>query len=239
MKEKNNTIKNGSPVETETPGGNGDLTELVFILDRSGSMGPVTEDTVGGFNSLLEKQKREGGRCLIDTILFNQETFLLHDRLDITAIDPLTQKDYIAYGSTALLDAVGETLERVQNIRKYLRKEDIPTRTLVIITTDGMENASHRYTKEQVKAIIDSLREELGWEFLFIGANIDSVSTAGGLGIPPERSANYRSDSSGTRALYDTITDTVSSFRTKNTVPQYWKHGLKDESAGENGAAPG
>jgi len=212
-----------------------DFTELIFIIDRSGSMGPLSGDTIGGFNTLVENQKKENGRCLINTVLFNQDISILHDRIDINAVEPLTRKDYVAYGPTALLDAIGDTLVRVNNIRRYLRREDIPSHTLVVITTDGMENASHRYTQKEIKSMIESFRTESGWDFLFIGSNIDSISTAGGLGIPPCYSVNYSSSSRGVKIMYDTVTDTVSAFRKEQAVPESWKDKLEDDNKHKKG----
>ena len=174
-----------------------DLTELVFILDRSGSMQGLEEDTIGGFNSMLEKQKRETGEAFVSTILFDDWAEVLHDRIPIREVSPITGRDYWVRGCTALLDALGGAIQHIANIHKYARSEDIPEHTLFVITTDGMENASRRYSVHQVQEMICHQQKKYGWEFLFLGANIDAVETAGRLGIAPERAVNYHSDSQG------------------------------------------
>src|SRR5699024_5640042 len=175
------------------------LTELVFILDRSGSMQGLEGDTIGGFNAMIEKQKKEPGEAFVSTVLFDDRTEVLHDRVRVGEVRPITQKEYYVRGCTALLDAVGGAIHHIGNIHKYARPEDIPEHTLFVITTDGMENASRRYSARRVKEMIRRQKEKYGWEFLILGANIDAVETAGRVGICPDRAVNYHSDSTGSR----------------------------------------
>ena len=189
------------------------LTELVFILDRSGSMQGLEKDTIGGFNAMIEKQKKEPGEAFVSTVLFDDRVEVLHDRVPLREVRPITEQEYYVRGCTALLDAIGGAIHHIGNIHKYARPEDVPARTLFVITTDGMENASRRYTAPQVKADIRRQKERYGWEFLFLGANIDAVETAGHLGIAPDRAVNYHSDSVGTRLNYAAMSQAVSSLR--------------------------
>lgn len=189
------------------------LTELVFILDRSGSMGGLEKDTIGGFNSLISNQKKEEGEALVSTILFDNETEVLHDRVPIEKMEAMTDKQYYVRGCTALLDAVGGAIHHIGNVHKYAREEDRPEKTLFVITTDGMENASREYTYEKVKEMIERQKEKYGWEFLFLGANIDAVDVAGRMGIRPERAVNYECDSAGTAVNYRAVGKAVSSLR--------------------------
>ena len=175
------------------------LTEMVFILDRSGSMSGLEADTIGGFTAMIEKQKRAEGEALVSTLLFDSGVSMLHDRLDIGKVPPMTEKDYSVRGCTALLDAVGSAISHIAGIHKYSRPEDVPEHTVFVITTDGMENASRSYSAEKVKQMIEKEKSKYGWEFLFLGANIDAVETAGRLGIEADRAANYMADSRGTR----------------------------------------
>lgn len=165
------------------------MTELVFILDRSGSMSGLEKDTIGGFNSMLEKQRKEPGNAVVSTVLFDNETEVIHDRVSIADIPHLTDKDYYVRGCTALLDAVGGAIHHIGNVHKYARKEDVPERTLFIITTDGMENASRRYTYDKVRCMIERQKERYGWEFLFLGANIDAAAEAKRFGIDESMAA--------------------------------------------------
>lgn len=171
------------------------LTELVFILDRSGSMQGLETDTIGGFNSMLEKQKKEPGEAFVSTVLFDDRVEVLHDRVKADRVRPITGVEYYVRGCTALLDAVGGAIHHIGNIHKYARPEDVPAHTLFVITTDGMENASHRYSARKVREMIRRQKEKYGWEFLFLGANIDAVETAGHLGIDADRAVNYHCDS--------------------------------------------
>lgn len=208
------------------------LTELVFILDRSGSMAGLESDTIGGFNSLIAKQKSEAGHAFVSTILFDNISETIHDRLDIQDVLPLSDKEYYVRGCTALLDAIGHTIQHIQTIHKYARPEDVPGRTLFVITTDGMENASHNYTTDQIKALIEDKKEKNGWDFLFLGANIDAVETAGRIGIRPEMAANYHSDHEGTQLNYAVLSETVCAFRAGEPIAKDWKAQIDADFAG-------
>lgn len=190
------------------------LTELVFILDRSGSMAGLEGDTIGGFNAMMEKQKREPGETLVSTVLFDQDTQVIHDRVPLEKLGPLTEEEYYVRGSTALLDAVGGAIRHIGNVHKYAREEDVPEKTLFVITTDGMENASRRYDYDRVKDMIRRQQERYGWEFLFLGANIDAAREAGRFGIRPECAADYHADSRGTRVIYESLAQAVCQVRT-------------------------
>lgn len=200
-----------------------DLTELVFILDRSGSMSGLESDTIGGFNAMIEKQKLERGGALVSTVLFDNVPQVLHDRVDVRDIRPLTADDYTVRGCTALLDAVGGAIHHIGSIHKYAREEDIPEHTLFVITTDGMENASRRYDSGRVKAMIQRQKEKYGWEFLFLGANIDALETAGQFGISEDRAVNYHADSEGTRLNYEVLSETISQVRRSAPLGAGWK----------------
>ncbi|WP_418719242.1 vWA domain-containing protein [Candidatus Allofournierella merdipullorum] len=206
-----------------------DLTELVFILDRSGSMQGLESDTIGGFNSLLEKQKRQPGEALVSTVLFDSQSEVLHDRVQLSSVRPITDRDYFVRGCTALLDAVGGAIRHIGNIHKYARPEDVPEHTLFLVITDGMENASHRYTARQVREMILRQKERYGWEFLFLGANIDAVETAGDLGIGADRAVNYRCDSAGTRLNYDVVSQAASAVRSSVPLNAHWKDAIEQD----------
>ena len=188
------------------------LTELVFILDRSGSMRGLESDTVGGYNALLDKQRKEDGEAIVTTVLFDDGYELLHDRIPLTGIADITTKEYYVRGCTALLDAVGRTITKVENAQAHTLESQRPEKTLFVITTDGLENASKEYRLDTVKAMINRCRER-GWEFLFLGANMDAVKTAGAMGIAPERSVNYHADSAGTAATFASVACAVSEMR--------------------------
>ena len=205
------------------------LTELVFILDRSGSMHGLERDTIGGFNSMLAKQKQANGSAFVSTVLFDNFCEVLHDRIDIQKVESITEKEYFVRGCTALLDAVGGAIHHIGNIHKYARRSDVPENTLFVITTDGMENASQRYTAEQVKDMIRRQTEQYGWEFLFLGANIDAVETAGHMGIAPERAVNYHSDSDGTRLNYEVLSQTISAVRSNAPLSADWKEKIEQD----------
>lgn len=198
-----------------------DVTELVFILDRSGSMGGLEEDTIGGFNSMIEKQKKQEGACLVSTVLFDHEISTLHDRVPLGDIEPMTDKDYYVRGCTALIDAIGMTLSHIEEVHRYIRKEDVPAHTMFVITTDGLENASREYSCDKVKKMIEKKKKQ-GWEFLFIGANIDAVSTAGNFGIGADRAVNYHADKKGTAVLYNCVSRVVSSARKCAPIQDDW-----------------
>ena len=198
------------------------ITELVFILDRSGSMAGLEDDTVGGFNSMIEKQKEQDGECYVSTVLFDNDSKVLHDRIRLSDVPEMTRNDYTVRGCTALLDAIGGAIHHIANIHKYARKEDIPQHTVFVITTDGQENASRHYTSEQVKKMIRCQKEEFGWEFLFIGANIDAVQTAESYGIERDRAVNYNADGEGTRVLYRSVAKAVSNMRSRHKLQEDW-----------------
>ena len=198
------------------------ITELVFILDRSGSMGGLESDTVGGFNSMIEKQKKQDGECYVSTVLFDDVSEVLYDRVKLSDIPMMTDKDYTVRGCTALIDAIGSAIHHIGNIHKYARPEDVPEHTMFVITTDGQENASHRYTSEQVKKMIERQKEKYGWEFLFIGANIDAVETAARYGIDKDRAVNYNADGQGTHILYESVSEAVCNVRSCKTLQSDW-----------------
>ena len=189
------------------------LTELVMILDRSGSMSGLEEDTIGGFNSMIEKQRREPGEALVSVVLFDDKAEVLYDRADIRRIEPMNDRQYFVGGCTALLDAVGGAIRHIGNVHKYAREEDVPEKTIFIITTDGMENASREFTYEKVKGMIERQKERFHWEFLFLGANIDAVKEAGRFGIKASRAVRYEHDSYGTRLNYEVLSEAVSCAR--------------------------
>ena len=199
------------------------MTELVFILDRSGSMSGLESDTIGGFNSMIAQQKREAGEALVSTVLFANDSTVIHDRLPLGEVPPLTEKEYFTCGCTALLDAVGGTIHHIGNIHKYARREDVPEKTMFIITTDGYENASRRYDYERVRRMIERQKERYGWEFLFLGANIDAVETAKHFGISEDRAVNYHSDSMGTRLNYEVVSCAITSMRRGAPMSGDWK----------------
>lgn len=189
------------------------LTEIVFILDRSGSMAGLEDDTIGGFNAMIGKQKREPGEAIISTVLFDNDSEVIHDRVDIQRIEPMTREEYYVRGCTALLDAVGRAIHHIGNVHKYAREEDRPEKTLFVITTDGMENASRQYSYDRLKAMIQRQKEKYGWEFLFLGANIDAAKEAARFGIHADRAANYHADSKGTNVVYETVSEAICHVR--------------------------
>lgn len=209
---------------------NKELTELVYILDRSGSMQELESDTIGGFNSLINTQKRENANALVTTILFDSEVEILHDRIPLQDIPKMTDKEYYARGTTALLDAVGSTISHISNIHKYAREDDKPSKVLFTITTDGMENASKEYSYKDVKKLIDK-HKELGWEFIFLGANIDAAETAYSMGIDRENAVEYLSDHAGTKAHFTAISNLTSSFLKKGSVSKDWKDVIEKDKA--------
>lgn len=197
-------------------------TELVFILDRSGSMDGLEDDTTGGFNSLIEKQKKQNGECRVSTVLFDNVSEVIHDRVKLEQVRPLTREQYFVRGSTALIDAIGGAIHHIGNVHKYARPEDVPEHTVFVIITDGMENSSCRYSSDTVKNMIKRQEEKYGWEFLFIGANIDAVQTAGSIGIKANRAVNYNADSEGTAVVYESVDDVLGLFRRAEPVASDW-----------------
>ncbi len=209
------------------------LTELVFILDRSGSMSGLEADTIGGFNSMIERQRKEPGDALVSTVLFNHGSAVIHDRVDISRVEPLTEKQYRVGGNTALIDAIGSAIHHIGNVHKYARPEDVPEHTIFIITTDGMENASHLYSSDEVKAMVKRQQEKYGWEFLFLGANIDAVETAKHYGIDADRAVRFHNDRRGVALNYDVVSRTVGSMRacapcmSREAVKADWKQEIE------------
>ena len=205
------------------------LTEIVFILDRSGSMAGLEKDTIGGFNAMLEKQRQGEGQALISTVLFSGDSAVIHDRVDAREVPPLTEKEYFVCGCTALLDAIGGAIHHIGNVHKYARAEDRPERTLFVITTDGMENASRHYDLRRVRTMIERQKARYGWEFLFLGANIDAVDTAARLGIDADRAVNYHSDSEGTALNYEVLSETICAVRSSQPLGRDWKRRIDED----------
>ena len=208
------------------------LTELVFILDRSGSMAGLEDDTIGGFNSMLEKQRAEPGEAYVSTVLFDNRSEVIHDRLPLERVPALTRKEYYVRGCTALLDAVGGAIHHIGNIHKYAREEDRPQRTLFVITTDGMENASRRYDYPRVREMIERQKEKYGWEFLFLGANIDAAKEAARFGISAERAANYHADHQGTGLVYEAVNAAVCAVRASRPLENEWRASIDKDFKG-------
>lgn len=206
-----------------------DLTELVFILDRSGSMTGLEGDTIGGFNAMLEKQKKVDGDALVSTVLFDDRSEVIHDRLDIKKMEPLTDKEYYVRGSTALLDAVGFAIQHIGNVHRYARDEDRPESTLFVITTDGMENASRHFRYEEVKKLIEKQQNKHGWEFIFLGANIDAAKEAERFGIKAGMAADYHADSVGVCMSYGAASDAVVQLRVNKQLNENWKNLVDDD----------
>lgn len=205
-----------------------DLTELVFILDRSGSMAGLESDTIGGFNGLIDKQKKVDGKAFVTTVLFDNQQKTVHDRIDLTEVAPMTEKEYYVGGSTALLDAVGDTVTHIEKIHKYVRPEDVPAHTMVVITTDGMENSSHRWRAADVKKLVEKKKEE-GWEFLFLGANIDAVSEAARFGIDADRAVRYCNDPEGVRKNFSAVGKAMAHLRREACMPASWKEEIEED----------
>lgn len=205
------------------------LTEIVFILDRSGSMSGLEADTIGGFNSMIEKQKKTEGEALISTVLFDNTSEVIHDRVSVQNIKPMTDEDYTVRGCTALLDAIGGAIHHIGNVHKYARAEDVPEHTMFVITTDGMENASRKYDSEKVKKMIERQKEKYGWEFLFLGANIDAAAEAKRFGIGADRAVNYKCDEEGTALNYEVISEAVCSVRACKPLSADWKKRIDED----------
>ena len=211
------------------------LTEIVFILDRSGSMAGLEDDTIGGFNAMIEKQKREPGEAYVSTVLFDTVSHVLHDRVDIQKVEPMTRRDYFVRGCTALLDAVGKAIHHIGNVHKYAREEDRPEKTLFVITTDGMENASREYTYDRVRRMIGQMKEKYGWEFLFLGANIDAAKEAVRFGIDADRAANYHADRRGTTVIYEAVSEAVCNVRASRPMSASWKKNIDEDYKSRGG----
>ena len=212
-----------------------DLTELVFILDRSGSMGGLESDTIGGYNSLLEKQRAVPGEAVVTTVLFDDQYELLHDRIPLKGIRPITGGDYYVRGNTALLDAVGKTIAKIANAHKHTDESQRPGKTLMVITTDGLENASREYNHQKVAKLIAQQKEQYGWEFLFLGANIDAVATAARLNIQPDRAVSFHSDSAGTRLNYAAVSDAAACLRNSAPLTGEWKERIEKDFQSRGG----
>ena len=205
------------------------LTEIVFILDRSGSTAGLEDDTIGGFNAMIQKQKGENGKAYVSTVLFDSHTEVIHDRVDIQQIQPMTRKDYYVRGCTALLDAVGKSIHHIGNVHKYAREEDRPGKTIFVITTDGMENASREYTYDRVKKMIQREQEKYGWEFLFLGANIDAAKEAARFGITEDCAANYHADHQGIAVIYEAMSEAVCDVRACRPMSADWKRRVDED----------
>lgn len=210
-------------------------TELVNILDASGSMDGMQKDTIGGYNSMLEKQKKAEGGAYVSTVLFNSQSKVIHDRADIRNVQPLTMEDYTVGGMTALLDAVGDAIHHIGNVHKYAREEDRPEHTIFVITTDGIENASRRYTLEMVKEMIERQQKKYGWQFVFLGANIDAIKTAGSMGIHAQFAANYHNDARGVEQIFSSTSDMMCCMRANRPVDASWKREIERDFESRGG----
>ena len=207
------------------------LTELVFILDESGSMSGMEADTIGGFNSMIDKQRRAEGEAYVSTVLFSNDSRVIHDRVRLEKIEPMTRRDYTPGGCTALLDALGGAIHHIGNVHRYARPEDVPEHTVFVITTDGMENASHRYSKAEVRAMVERQKERYGWKFLFLGANMDAISAAEDIGIHRDRSVKYVQDTAGMKLNYRVVSDTLCRMRMGHPFAADWKADIEADEA--------
>ena len=211
------------------------LTEIVFILDKSGSMSGLEADTIGGYNSFLERQKKEEGEAYVSTVLFSDTNSVIHDRVPISKIEPMNDKQYCVGGCTALLDAIGGAIKHIGNVHKYAREEDRPEKTVFVITTDGQENSSRVYDYEKIKKLVKKQQEKYGWEFIFLGANIDAITEAGRLGIASNRAVRYECDGVGTMLNFECMSESIANFRVAESMPENWKekiekyHGKKNK----------
>ena len=205
------------------------LTEIVFILDRSGSMAGLEEDTIGGFNAMIQKQKDEAGEAYVSTVLFDNHTEVIHDRVNIQKLQSMTRKEYYVRGCTALLDAVGKAIHHIGNVHKYAREEDRPEKTLFVITTDGMENASRKYTYDRVKEMIERQKNKYGWEFIFLGANIDAAREAARFGIGAEHAVDYHADKLGTAVIYEAVSEAVCNVRACRPMTMEWRKKVDED----------
>lgn len=205
------------------------ITELVFIIDRSGSMAGLEADTIGGFNAMIEKQKKQDGKCYVSTVLFSNDSEVVHDRVSLNEIRAMTADDYLVGGCTALIDAIGSAIHHIGNVHKYAREEDAPENTMFVITTDGMENASRKYSSDKVKAMIERQKEKYGWDFLFIGANIDAVETAARYGIGADRAVNYNADKEGTSIVYEAVANAACRMRASVPLDESWSKKINED----------
>lgn len=205
------------------------FTELVFILDRSGSMRGLESDTIGGYNALLQKQKKEPGEAVITTVLFDDRYELLHDRINLLGVEPITEKDYYVRGSTALLDAIGNTINKISNVQLHTKKEERAEHVMFVIITDGLENASREYSYEKIRQMIERQKTNFGWEFIFLGANMDAIATAESFGIGSDRASNYHADCEGTLLNYEVLSEAVSCLRAGHEITENWKDRIEDD----------
>ncbi len=205
------------------------LTELVMILDRSGSMGGLEEDTIGGYNSMIRKQRETEGEVLVSTVLFDNRSEVLYDRVPLEQLPPMTEKEYYVRGCTALLDAIGDAVHHIGNVHKYAREEDRPAKTVFVITTDGYENSSRHYSYDQVQRMVKRQQERYGWEFLFLGANMDAIAAARSFGIREDRAVRYKCDSVGTGKNFDAVSDALCSFRMCASIAPDWKKEIEED----------
>ena len=205
------------------------LTELVFILDRSGSMSGLESDTIGGYNAMLEKQKKEPGEAVITTVLFDDRYELLHNRINLRGIEPITDKEYFVRGNTALLDAIGKTINEIGNVQQHTAEDERAEHLMFVITTDGMENASREYSYEKVRQMIEHQKSKYSWEFIFLGANIDAIATAARFGISNDRAANYNADGEGTLLNYEVVSEAVSCMRASRPISEDWKERIDED----------
>lgn len=205
------------------------IIELVFILDKSGSMGGLESDTIGGFNAMLKRQQEEPGEAIVTTVLFDDTYELLHDRINIKGIKPITSKEYYVGGTTALLDAIGKTIHKIGNAQKNTSEDLRADKVMFVITTDGMENASREYSSDKIKQMVERQKQKYGWEFIFLGANIDAIETAERFGIGKDRAVNYNADEEGTMLNFKVISDTVSCFRVNCSIAEDWKDSIEED----------
>ncbi|WP_251551154.1 vWA domain-containing protein [Neobacillus muris] len=206
------------------------LTELVFILDKSGSMAGLETDTIGGFNAMLKKQQKAEGEANVTTVLFNHQYELLHDRISVSGISPISEKDYEVGGSTALLDAIGFTIQKIVNVQKRTSEEERAEKVLFVITTDGMENASREYTADKIKKMVQHQKLKFGWEFMFLGANIDAISTAARFGIAEDFAVDFHADSRGTQLNYEAVNEAVMNLRGGKKIDRSWKKSIERDN---------
>ena len=206
---------------------NKNLTEMVFILDRSGSMSGLEADTIGGFNSMIKRQQAQQGDAYVSTVLFNASSYVLHDRVPVRDVREMTLRDYVPSGSTALMDAVGDAIHHIGNVHKYARAEDVPAHTVVVIMTDGMENSSRRYTRQDIKRMIEREQLKYGWEFLFLGANIDALDTADSYGIRRECAVDFNADSEGIELNYQAMHEALNCIRSGGKLSESWKKNIE------------